>query len=807
MSGWAERMVAAPDGVDPLLALARRQEAEWPQLARARRRWVESRYREICLGPFSVYLQFNPSREVNTLADPSPRVVRERPCFLCEEYLPPEERGLDLGHGLLAFLNPFPIFYPHPTLIHREHRPQTIAGFVEPFLELASRFAGGWTLLYNGPRCGASAPDHLHFQAFPRFVTPLETDLYHVRRRSAQAAFRDPLPLLRGAEAYTLRDYGRTVVVLESTSAKTLATAFDALADTLPLPPAPAAGAWAPGEPPVNLAAWAEPGAGLVLCVFPRSRHRPACYCQPPGAGGRLVSPGLIDLAGVVVTPRRHDFETLTAPEIGSIFREVCPPVDDIRALAARAARKCVPVPGELVPPEVKRLPIAPTLPPAEPELRVGLAENREALTIRLDGRWKLGGETVPAGAWGVVPADGRLRLESRDGLRREMPPPAFLEPVGPESRFLLEKVAVGLDFHWEFREDLVFEGALEILERDGRLTAVNRVPLERYLESVIASEMHPDAPEAFLEAHAVISRSWVLAQLLGRAEGEGFDPGILPMLDFRRWRWTDRQRHGHFDVCNDDHCQRYQGVLRVSNPAASAAIRKTRGQGVWDGQSVVDTRFSKCCGGVSEVFRSAWGDVNLPGLVPVRDDWPGEGAVPDLSAEDAARRWIEGSPDACCNTRDEAVLRQILPGFDRATTDFFRWELSVARDELDGIVRLRSGWDPGRLLAIVPLQRGTSGRLVRVLLRGEAGDLVVGKELEIRRVLSRSHLFSSAFVVEPEGDDGGAPAAFRFRGAGWGHGVGLCQIGAAVMACRGADAATILARYFPGTSVERIYE
>lgn len=806
MSGWAERMVAAPEGVDPLLALARRQEAEWPQLALARRRWVESRYREIPLGRFPVFLQFNPSREVNVLADPAPAAVRQRPCFLCEANLPPEERGVDLGHGLMAFLNPFPIFYPHPTLVHREHRPQAIAGFVGPLLELAGRFAGSWTLLYNGPRCGASAPDHLHFQAFPRFVTPLETDLYHVRRKSAQAVFRDPLPPLRGADCYTLRAYGRTVVVLEAASAKVLASAFEALAGALPRPPA-AADAWAPDEPPVNLAAWAEPGAGLVLCVFPRTRHRPDCYDQPVDAGGRLVSPGLIDLAGVVVTPRRHDFETLTAPEIGSIFRQVCPPVEDIRALVAAAARESVPVPAERVPPETKRLPIAPTLPPVEPELRVGLAEGREALSIRLDGRWKLGGETVPAGAWGVAPADGRLRLESRDGLRREMPPPAFLEPVGPESRFLLEKVAVGLDFHWEFREDLIFEGALEILERDGRLTAVNRVPLERYLESVIASEMHPDAPEAFLEAHAVISRSWVLAQLLGRAEGEGFDPAALPPLDFRRWRWTDRQRHGDFDVCNDDHCQRYQGVLRISNPAASAAIRRTRGLVVRDTHSVVDTRFSKCCGGVSEVFRSAWGDVSLPGLVPVRDDWPGEAAVPDLTTEDAARRWIETAPDACCNTRDEAVLRRILPGFDRATTDFYRWETTVPRGELDEIIRLKSGWDPGRLRGIVPLQRGASGRLVSVLLRGDTGDLVVGKELEIRRVLSRSHLFSSAFVVKPEGDDGGAPAAFRFRGAGWGHGVGLCQIGAAVMACRGADAATILARYFPGTHVERIYE
>ncbi|MBP7866625.1 MAG: DUF4922 domain-containing protein [Acidobacteria bacterium] len=803
MSGWAKRIVETPAGVDPLLALARRQEAEWPQLAGARRRWVESRYREIRLGAFSVFLQFNPSREVNVLADPSPASVRERPCFLCEVNLPPEERGVDLGHGLLAFLNPFPIFYPHPTLIHREHRPQAIAGFIGPMLDLAARFAGRWTLLYNGPRCGASAPDHLHFQAFPRYATPLETDRYHVRRKSAQSAFLDPLPPLRGAELYTLRDYNRLVLVLESPSAKVLAEAFTALADALPRLPA-GGDAWAPDEPPVNLAAWAEPGGGLVLCVFPRTRHRPAGYHLPPEAGGRLVSPGLIDLAGVVVTPRRHDFETLTAAEIEGVFAEVCPPVEDIRAVVAAAARRGVAAGGEPAPPADRRLPSTPS---AEPELRVGLAEDREALSIRLDGAWRLGGETLPPGAWCVRPADGRLRLESRDGCRRVTSAPARLEPAGPQSRFLLESVAVGLDFHWEFREDLVFEGALEVLERGGRLTAVNRVPLERYLESVIASEMHPDAPEAFLEAHAVISRSWVLAQLLGRAEGEGFNPAILPPLDVLRWRWTDRQRHGDFDVCNDDHCQRYQGVLRVSNPTACGAIRATRGQVVHDGVSVVDTRFSKCCGGVSEVFRSAWGDVNLPGLVPVRDDWPGGEAVPDLTTEGAARAWIEASPEACCNTRDEAVLRRVLPGFDRATTDFYRWERTVPRGELDELVRSKGGWDPGRLLAIVPLQRGASGRLVRVLLRGEAGDLVVGKELEIRRVLSRTHLFSSAFTAEAVGDDGGAPAAFRFRGAGWGHGVGLCQIGAAVMACRGADAATILARYFPGTTVERLYD
>ena len=452
-----------------------------------------------------------------------------------------------------------------------------------------------------------------------------------------------------------------------------------------------------------------------------------------------------------------------------------------------------------------------------EPQIRVGLIQGRESLRFHLEGLYHLlvdGAETP------VARMGGRWRAEcGSEGIalwRHGADTPfangsrLVLRPlVERASAFLLHDMTVGVDFHWEHDEDLSFVGSLSLEAREHGMDAVNEVGLEAYLLSVISSEMSARCPTALLEAHAVISRSWLLAQL----EARGVAP-VAPSAPEQRdgalhiLRWYDREDHAHFDVCADDHCQRYQGVTRAFSEAATAAVQATRGQVLVSDGQVCDARFSKCCGGYTEIFSSAWGPDDPPYLQAFGDlpagDSPGF-ALP-LSDEANAVAFIEGAPSAFCNTQDRAVLEKLLPELDHDTKDFHRWEQVIEQAELQGLLKDKLGVEIGAITAFEPLVRGPSGRLIRLAIQGSEGRVVLGKELEIRRALSPSHLYSSAFVVTPEGSEGGAPERFRLRGAGWGHGVGLCQIGAAVMAEQDYDAMAILAHYYRGAGVERRY-
>ncbi|HOT00480.1 MAG TPA: DUF4922 domain-containing protein [Acidobacteriota bacterium] len=757
------------------------QESAWPELRRARDAWFACRYRETALGAFRVRLEYNPAREASVAAPVDPASIRRRACFLCPEQMPPPERGLAVDGDFALFLNPFPIFYPHPVAIHRDHRPQALAPCLPAMFPLARRLAGRFSLLYNGPRCGASAPDHLHFQAIPRYSTLIEADVHHLAE-PALADRRRELPAIEGVAAFTIDGYSRTVIVLEGEREEKLRQAVVGWLHRLPANPAGA-------EPLVNLLLWYGQ-TGWTIALFPRRCHRPSNYAVAPG-NGVLVSPGAIDLAGVIVTPRRCDFEGLDAPAIAAIFQEVCLPLDAIDGAAAA--------------PAVDR-PAAPAA-VAEPEVDVGLVEARPVVEVVLAGAWQCGDRIVPPGSYTACGVAAEVRLVGADKsfagdetLR--------LKPADQAAgRFQLRNVTIGADFHWERRENQTFAGSLTLLsDGAGALTVVNGVPLERYLESVIASEMRADAPLEFLKAHAVISRSWALAQLAARARVGPLAAAAYPPLAGRRWSWTDRTRHDRFDLCADDHCQRYQGLARADRPAVKEVIAATRGLVLAVAGQVLDARFAKCCGGMSEAYASAWGDVPVAGLEPVRCAPAGAAAAPDLTVEAAAAEWIRGEPDAYCRTRDRRVLERILPDYDLETGAFYRWDLDVERTELEATIRRKTGWDPGELQELVPLQRGHSGRLVRLLLVGTRGRLLLGKELEIRRALSPSHLYSSAFVVDPVGGDGGPPRRFRFRGAGWGHGVGLCQVGAAVMAVQGAGHADILTHYYRGAKLVRLY-
>ncbi|MBJ2166448.1 MAG: SpoIID/LytB domain-containing protein [Muribaculaceae bacterium] len=422
------------------------------------------------------------------------------------------------------------------------------------------------------------------------------------------------------------------------------------------------------------------------------------------------------------------------------------------------------------------------------PTVAVGII-TAKAVDIDFHGAFRRTGD-------GAV-VSGSVRFENLDSK-------LDFEPAEDGAVFEVKDVMIGVDFHWQRRENQTFAGALSLLPcADGSITVVNRIGVEDYLRSVISSEMSATSSPELLRAHAVISRSWLLAQIRKNeriADGaRAYD--ACTVTDDEIVRWQDREDHTDFDVCADDHCQRYQGVTRQSTAAVAEAVDATAGIALTDPDSgeLADARFSKCCGGVFELFENCWEPVHHSYLT-VRSDAPDALVYPDLRYESRARAWIEASPEAFCNTADERVLSQVLNNYDRESIDFYRWTVRYGVEELSDLVRERTGIDFGTITDLVAVERGTSGRIVRLRITGTKRSMIIGKELEIRHALSRSHLRSSAFVVDRDGDD------FVLRGAGWGHGVGLCQIGAAVMAEKGYGWREILAHYFPGAELKKIY-
>ena len=391
----------------------------------------------------------------------------------------------------------------------------------------------------------------------------------------------------------------------------------------------------------------------------------------------------------------------------------------------------------------------------------------------------------------------------------------SFTPQQDTSSFFELQDVTIGINFHWERKEVQRFKGELKIIVEDDRLTAINIIPIEDYLTNVISSEMSATASLELLKAHAVISRSWLLNKLKV-ANGKlkvimhpdntaNFELSTLPS---QLIKWYDHEAHKNFDVCADDHCQRYQGITRTSTPQAIEAVFATRGEVLMYEGEICDARFSKCCGGAFEEFQNCWENVKHPYLIGQRDSKT-ETRLPDLTKEAKADKWIRTSPTAFCNTHNKQVLSQVLNNYDQETTDFYRWRVCYSQQELSELIHKRSGIEFGKIIDLIPVERGTSGRLVRLKIVGTLRTLIIGKELEIRRTLSSSHLYSSAFVVDKEykEDEKEIPSRFILTGSGWGHGVGLCQIGAAVMGEQGYKYKEILSHYYPGSAIEQQYK
>ncbi|MGE5314981.1 MAG: SpoIID/LytB domain-containing protein [Acidobacteriota bacterium] len=441
-----------------------------------------------------------------------------------------------------------------------------------------------------------------------------------------------------------------------------------------------------------------------------------------------------------------------------------------------------------------------------EPVIKVGIFEQYKDVRGELAGKFSIDHNIIVNGEFHATVDNGEVVMYGGKGIELLRAREIRCIPSGEDCTFVLHDVVIGINFHWERKEDQKFEGGLTLLAReDGTITAINEIAVEKYLTSVISSEMSATAPIELLKAHAITSRSWLVAMLeqKKRISNLGIPSQRTRQTEEELTRWYDREDHDVYDVCADDHCQRYQGISKIISASAREAVEATRGQFLVYENEICDARFYKACGGMTELFENAWADTPVPYLTTISD---APNAYEPVKTEEDAKRWLSVSPDAYCNTTDGDILRQVLPSFDQETTDFYRWTVRYTREELEALIAKKSGIDFGTLMNLVPVERGPSGRIFRLRIEGTKRTLVVGKELEIRRWLSKSHLYSSAFIVEAERDEHGVPLSFTLRGGGWGHGVGLCQIGAAVMAVKGFASEAIVKHYFRHAELKKVY-
>ena len=430
-----------------------------------------------------------------------------------------------------------------------------------------------------------------------------------------------------------------------------------------------------------------------------------------------------------------------------------------------------------------------------EPKVNVGILESK-SISALLHSSYIFEGKDIN-GVFTVILQDNKI---SWDGKLYDQ---ILLEPKDDTASFTLKDVIIGINFHWERKEDQRFQGSLKLIVENGQITALNTLSVEDYLTSVISSEMSATASLELLKAHAVISRSWLLAQIEKNKEiiSNNTHYSAIQETEDELIRWYDREDHTSFDVCADDHCQRYQGITRASANIENVrkAIQETRGETLLSDNKICDARFSKCCGGAVEEFQNCWENTKYSYLVKLRDDVNSKD-LPDLTIEKESIKWIESRPAAFCNTHDKSILGQVLNNYDQETTDFYRWKVTYTQEAISKLVLERSGIDFGIIQELIPIERGTSGRLIKLKIIGSKKTLTIGKELEIRRILSKSHLYSSAFIINKEENQ------FTLIGAGWGHGVGLCQIGAAVMGEKGYSYDQILLHYYVGANIKKLY-
>ena len=682
----------------------------WPLAAANFRalKTVKTKTLEVC--GQQVKVQFNPSRVASSTADTSPEVIAARPCFLCVPNRPPEQFHIKFegrkGRQYNVQVNPFPIFREHLVIARDTHIPQVIWHHLPDMMDFARKYPD-FVVFYNGPESGASAPDHLHFQACPRKLMPIEV---------AVDAFLDdpgePMAVNKDAGLYHYTGYCRGVFALKAGTSKSLAKLFYRLLCCC-------AAEEMVTEPPFNLFTWYRDGEYRCL-VFLRGAVRSHHYFSD-GPDHSSISPGAADMAGVFVAPFEEDFQKADSRLLEEMLDEVTISREEEDTVIRRLTRK-------------------------SEKIEVGIMTAKEIVfEIISDG----------AGPQKVSWCDGRIAYNGAlydelyfDSVTRST---LFAEPT-----FILRDVKIGIGFHWEQNRTLKYAGSLRFIVEGDAITAINTLSLENYLLSVISSEMKSTAGLELLKAHAVISRSWVVARMRERRNGGPVEPA-----------------HRRFDVCADDHCQRYQGLTMAIGGECRRAIDETWGQVLTYAGELCDTRYSKCCGGRTERFSACWEDKDFHYLQSVEDPW--------------------------CDCENSEILSQVLNDYDLKTKDFHDWTVRESAARLGELVSRYTGKDIGEAVSLEPLERGDSGRIMRLRVKGSRGEAVIGKELAIRKALSPDCLKSSAFEAERDGD------SFILRGKGWGHGVGLCQIGAAVMAANGFSYREILAHYYKDSVISDI--
>jgi SpoIID/LytB domain protein len=723
----------------PVIRFFHRQLQTWPEVRQRYRDLQQVETRELVTDTITLQAQWNPARIGSTGAKIDGKSIAERPCFLCAKNRPQAQmhRMVDGKYELLV--NPFPILPVHFTLPTMKHQPQRILSMYDEMLKLAERNTD-LTILYNGPSCGASAPDHAHLQAVSSGCLPLQQSWQRLSRNLSE--------VIKDEEdngIWQVVDYPAAAFVICSYNKSVGERLFRRLYDCLP----PAEDQM---EPMMNIIMWRS-GDAVLSVVLPRRKHRPDCYTAT-GDVQYIISPGAVDMGGLIITPREQDFRRVTPELILNIYHELSLTQEQMQQVVERVKSLKY---------KVENLRMK-----EQPNVSVGIVSGQK-IEFSLNAPYTAKGETI----------EGKQMVEFSEGgilwngnQYREL----TFTPSSADASFSLFDVTIGVNFHWERKETQTFLGTLRLVVESDRITAINELPVEKYLASVISSEMKATAGLELLKAHAVISRSWLLAQMRRREDN------LLQKNDFFSFikkddeliRWYDREDHTIFDVCADDHCQRYQGITRQTSKNVEQALKATRGQILCYGDDICDARFSKCCGGVTEEFQYCWEDTPKPYLVSVEDPF--------------------------CNTNDKEVLSQVLNDYDQETNDFYRWTVEYTVNEISDLVREKLKDDFGTITDLIPLERGKSGRIWKLKIVGTKKTFTIGKELEIRRALSESHLYSSAFDVEK------TESGFRLHGKGWGHGVGLCQIGAAVMGQQGYSYEQILLHYYRNAEIRRIY-
>ena len=720
-----------------------RQLEKW-EAARQRYHDLRSaKTRELVVGAYSIQVQWNPARMVSTGAQIDQKTIAERPCFLCEKNRPKEQIKKEIDGQYELLVNPFPILQQHFTIPSLKHQPQRILDSYGEIHKLLEEFPE-MMVFYNGPQCGASAPDHAHFQAGTSGLLPLQTSWQRLSRNLTKL-----VSLNDDEDISLIDDYPCAALLIRSRSQYGDEQLFRRLYEALPA---------TDPEPMMNIVAW-RCNDDFLSVVFPRTKHRPDCYYKE-GNEQFVISPGALDMAGIIITPRQEDYERLTPEMALGILNEISLKGEALQQLLdtlksqggsndSMFNSQC----------SMKK----------EPNVAVGIV-SAEKISFVLNKPYTAKGEVL-TGLQTVEFFEGGILW--RGNQYREL----TFTPQEDDASFSLHDVTIGINFHWERKETQVFSGTLRLVVEADKIVAINELPVERYLTSVISSEMSATASLEFLKAHAVISRSWLLAQMTKRQRQEKGGASFFSFIkkDDEMIRWYDRDDHTIFDVCADDHCQRYQGITKQSSPAVEQAIQATRGQILAYEDEICDTRFSKCCGGQTEEFQYCWEDVPKPYLVSFHDPY--------------------------CNTSDRHILSQVLNDFDQETPDFYRWTVEYTQEQLSELINRKLKDDFGTITDLIPLERGKSGRIWKLKIVGTKKTFTIGKELEIRRTLSETHLYSSAFEVEKQGD------RFILHGSGWGHGVGLCQIGAAVMGEQGKTYDEILLFYYRNATIKQLYE